>query len=75
MNYYAILFLFELIFTHQALGQNLTGRADVCYGALGCFTTSGPFGVSIARPVSLLPQAPEVVDTIFYLYTRSNQEH
>ena len=74
MRYSEFLFLFQLISIHQVLTQNVTQeRADVCYDNIGCFTNSGPFSVSIARPISVLPQAPEVIDTTFYLYTRQNQ--
>ena len=75
MMYSKYLILFQLLIIHKVYTQDFTNeqRADVCYANIGCFTNSGVFGVSIARPVSLLPQAPEVIDTTFYLYTRENQ--
>ena len=74
MMYSTFLFLFQFLIIHQVFSQNLTQqRADVCYANIGCFTNSGVFSVSIARPISVLPQAPEIIDTIYYLYTRENQ--
>lgn len=41
---------------------------EVCYDNYGCFTNDYPFGNSSQRPISLLPQRPEVINTKFYLY-------
>ena len=30
---------------------------DVCYYEYGCFTTGPPFGLTLQRPVALLPDA------------------
>lgn len=36
----------------------------VCYGDLGCFEDSGPFGY-----IDMLPQSPEEIDTKFYVFS------
>ena len=43
----------------------------ICYGNLGCFDTGPPFW-SLRRPLSVLPQRPEKINTRFFLFTRSN---
>ncbi|KAH9489615.1 Pancreatic lipase- protein 2 [Bulinus truncatus] len=43
---------------------------STCYGSLGCFTTDGPFASSLLRPLSLKPQSPVQLRTVFKLYTR-----
>ncbi|KAJ6636989.1 Inactive pancreatic lipase-related protein 1 [Pseudolycoriella hygida] len=45
-------------------------RADksVCYGELGCFEDSGPFGY-----LDMLPSSPEEIDTRFYFYSTKNR--
>lgn len=40
----------------------------VCYGALGCFEDSGPFGY-----IDMLPQSPEEIDTKFYVFSTKNR--
>ncbi|XP_066298151.1 pancreatic lipase-related protein 2-like [Branchiostoma lanceolatum] len=45
--------------------------AEVCYGDLGCFSNIAPFW-GLNRPLSSLPDAPDIVGTKFYLYTRAN---
>lgn len=45
-------------------------RADksVCYGELGCFEDSGPFGY-----LDMLPSSPEEINTRFYFYSTKNR--
>lgn len=45
-------------------------RADksICYGELGCFEDSGPFGY-----LDMLPSSPEEIDTQFYFYSTKNR--
>lgn len=45
-------------------------RADniVCYGELGCFEESGPFGY-----FDMLPASPEEINTKFYFYSTKNR--
>lgn len=40
----------------------------VCYGELGCFEDSGPFGY-----IDMLPQSPEEIDTKFYVFSTKNR--
>uniref|UniRef100_A0A1B0DR18 Uncharacterized protein n=1 Tax=Phlebotomus papatasi TaxID=29031 RepID=A0A1B0DR18_PHLPP len=40
----------------------------VCYGDLGCFEDSGPFGY-----LDMLPSSPEEIDTKFYFYSTKNR--
>jgi hypothetical protein len=66
--------LLQVILFQQVFCENITSRySDICYGDLGCFTTRPPFSTTLARPVALLPESPDLIDTRFYLYTRSNQ--
>lgn len=41
---------------------------SVCYGELGCFEDSGPFGY-----LDMLPQTPEEIGTTFYFYSTENR--
>jgi triacylglycerol lipase len=40
----------------------------VCYGELGCFEDSGPYGY-----IDMLPSSPEEIDTQFYVYSTRNR--
>lgn len=40
----------------------------VCYGDLGCFEDSGPFGYDTG-----LPSSPEEIDTKFYVFSTKNR--
>ncbi|CAG9800683.1 unnamed protein product [Chironomus riparius] len=40
----------------------------VCYGELGCFEDSGPYGY-----IDMLPSSPEEIDTKFYVYSTKNR--
>lgn len=40
----------------------------VCYGDLGCFEDSGPFGY-----IDMLPNSPEEIDTKFYVFSTKNR--
>lgn len=40
----------------------------VCYGELGCFEDSGPFGY-----IDMLPASPEEIDTKFYVFSTKNR--
>lgn len=41
---------------------------SVCYGELGCFEDSGPFGY-----LDMLPASPEEINTNFYFYSTKNR--
>lgn len=45
-------------------------RSDksVCYGKLGCFEDSGPFGY-----LDMLPSSPEEINTKFLFYSTKNR--
>lgn len=58
-----VFFLFSIIL-------NSINCKSVCYQDYGCFTDEYPFSGSINRPVSLLPQSPEKINTSFYLWNR-----
>ncbi|CAF1294254.1 unnamed protein product [Rotaria sordida] len=49
------------------------GLKNVCYDEYGCFTSGPPFGLTLQRPIALLPDPPEVIDTRFLLYTRQSK--
>jgi pimeloyl-ACP methyl ester carboxylesterase len=67
-----------LVLSHTLLLFNLIScensliYTDICYDDLGCFTTRPPFSTSFARPIALLPDKPEKIDTQFFLYNRNN---
>ncbi|XP_059168296.1 inactive pancreatic lipase-related protein 1-like [Physella acuta] len=44
---------------------------NVCHGDLGCFSILAPFGFTLERPLALLPQSPDTINTLFKLYTRA----
>jgi len=46
---------------------------NVCFDELGCFSDSAPYSGSLVRPISLLPELPDIIDTKFYLNTRRIQ--
>jgi pancreatic triacylglycerol lipase len=41
---------------------------EVCYSDLGCFRDTYPFGNSIQRPLSFLPESPEQIAPVLRLY-------
>ena len=67
MNYLITLILINIITIINCF------KTDVCYDDYGCFTTRPPFGNTIARPISLLPQEPSQINTQFLLYNRKTQ--
>lgn len=48
-------------------------RKRVCYGDLGCFSITGKYFSLTRRPVVVLPQSPEEINTKFLLFTRLNK--
>lgn len=44
---------------------------EVCYDDLGCFKDTRPFGFTFFRPIGVLPQSPEKIDTTFKLYNKN----
>jgi pimeloyl-ACP methyl ester carboxylesterase len=45
---------------------------EICYGDLGCFRDTFPFGGVKQRPLAFLPESPEKVGTKFRLYNYNN---
>ena len=43
---------------------------QVCYGTLGCFSGDAPF----TNANGILPRAPDVINTRFFLLTRNNSD-
>ncbi|KAL5016127.1 hypothetical protein ScPMuIL_005716 [Solemya velum] len=50
-----------------------TKRSSICYGDLGCFSTSGAFTDFPNRILSLLPRSPQQLDVRFRFYNRNNR--
>ena len=59
--------VFLLILLNSIL---IYGR-DICYGDLGCFTDSNPFGGTLQRPIAFLPDTPEKIAVKFTLFNRN----
>ncbi|XP_059167361.1 pancreatic triacylglycerol lipase-like [Physella acuta] len=71
---FSLLFLFVLADAAEIRRDNdIVKRANVCYGALGCFSTDGAFGVSAQRPLTVVPESPDKIKTMFKLYTREHK--
>lgn len=63
-------FLIHLLVACVTLTQ--ANGKKICYNDLGCFTNSYPFGDTLERPISDLPETPAKINTTFFLYTREN---
>ena len=52
----------------------LVAGKDICYNHvdLGCFTDTVPFGGTVPRPFTLLPNTPEKIDVQFTLFNKDN---
>ena len=60
-----------LDFAAPLFGLLKTGTPEVCYNELGCFRNDGPFIASEHRPISCVPQSPQLIGTEFLFYSRS----
>ena len=49
----------------------VSGR-KICYDDYGCFIDTVPFGGTLQRPLSLLPDTPQRISTKFTLFNRKN---
>jgi pancreatic triacylglycerol lipase len=63
--------------THYILLSILLAAAqinarEVCFDDLGCFVDTKPFSGSTQRPVAVLPDTPQKINTSFILYTSRN---
>ncbi|XP_005100208.2 pancreatic triacylglycerol lipase [Aplysia californica] len=47
-------------------------RSTKCYPRVGCFSGGAPF-YSLERPLNLLPQSPDTIQTKYMLYTRESK--
>ncbi|XP_054710964.1 pancreatic lipase-related protein 2-like [Uloborus diversus] len=53
--------------------SSLFVEKKACYDGYGCFSNGPPFYHPIYRPLSVPPQPPEVIKTMFLLHTRRNR--
>ena len=63
----AILFLTLMSF-------NFINAKTICYGDLGCFQDTFPFGGTKPRPIAVLPDKPEKISTSFKLYNEQARQ-
>ncbi|XP_059167372.1 pancreatic triacylglycerol lipase-like [Physella acuta] len=52
---------------------NINKREVACYPDVGCFANEGPFAYSPQRPLTVVPESPQKVGTIYRLYTRESK--
>ncbi|XP_013779480.1 pancreatic lipase-related protein 2-like [Limulus polyphemus] len=50
-------------------------REEKCYDDLGCFSNGGNFYDPIKRPIDVLPQSRDVINTRFILYTSKDKNN
>ena len=63
-----------LDFAAPLLGLMKSGTPEVCYNDLGCFRNDGPFSSSSFRPISCVPQSPQIIGTEFLFFSRKSPE-
>ncbi|XP_076322219.1 pancreatic triacylglycerol lipase-like [Tachypleus tridentatus] len=69
------LLIFFLYSAQLAVNANLrVKREEKCYDELGCFENGGDFFDPVTRPIDVLPQDRDVLNTKFHLYTTKNKE-
>ncbi|XP_064624490.1 pancreatic lipase-related protein 2-like [Lineus longissimus] len=70
-----IIYVFGLFFLGvQTRGADVAKRlipVTKCYGELGCLSTGGAFYDLSSRPLQLLPQERNDIDTVFLVYNRN----
>ena len=59
-----------LDFAAPLFGLLKSGTPEVCYNDLGCFRNDGPFSSSPYRPISCVPQSPQIIGTEFLIFSR-----
>ena len=64
--------IIQIIIIYQIFGT-ISSR-EICYDDYGCFTTDDPFGGTYPRPLALLPEHPETINTKFNLFKRGMNE-
>ncbi|XP_059166669.1 inactive pancreatic lipase-related protein 1-like [Physella acuta] len=62
--------LFSAVVCEELKADTQGKREVACYDQLGCFAAEGPFGYSPQRPLTVTPEDPAKIGTIFKLYTR-----
>ncbi|XP_008581536.1 PREDICTED: pancreatic triacylglycerol lipase-like isoform X2 [Galeopterus variegatus] len=62
-----------LLWTLSLLLGAVAGK-EVCYDRLGCFSNEAPWAGTTQRPLTVLPDSPEDVNTRFLLYTNENPD-
>ncbi|XP_062959081.1 pancreatic triacylglycerol lipase-like isoform X2 [Cynocephalus volans] len=62
-----------LLWTLSLLLGAVAGK-EVCYDRLGCFSNEEPWAGTAQRPLTVLPDSPEDVNTRFLLYTNENPD-
>lgn len=51
-----------------------SGIDEACYDELGCFRNDGEFAASPLRPISCVPQSPQLIGTEFLFFSRSSPD-
>lgn len=66
MNIYSVLSIIVL----KVIVISLSDDSGVCYPELGCFNITKDYKHLIYRPINLLPESPERIQTKIYFYSR-----
>ncbi|XP_042226917.1 pancreatic lipase-related protein 2-like isoform X2 [Homarus americanus] len=64
-----------LILGVTAVGSQVIGSEERCYGELGCLVLDGQWWHPWRRPINLWPYDPAVINTTFTLHTRPAPSH
>jgi pancreatic triacylglycerol lipase len=52
----------------------ISSGKEVCYDKVGCFIDSAPFSGSLQRPIAVLPQSPQKINTNFVLFAEKSSQ-
>jgi pancreatic triacylglycerol lipase len=47
---------------------------EICFEDMGCFIDSAPFSGTLQRPIAVLPQSPQKINTTFMLFVDKNSQ-
>ena len=64
----------SLLLIINTLHSGVSADTGICYGSLGCFNITDDFKSIIYRPINLLPESPERIDTKFIHFSRNNRK-